>query len=596
MDRLGAADAALASTLLVFLINQLKKKERDWGDLYGLICNPTISSRASEYKALVNRHGGPRKFIEAHFPDKFKITASEIAMKQSPKKKVFDDVTNNNASPKGKGKKKNTVNTAESENTAPQIVTSQRYAGTAEKSFPKDIARDPEIPGLIAAGKMLHEHFYDSTKDSNKQTTPPLILSQAHRDDSPETGLFAFDKPTQRELYLNVNNPFCLITLGVQGSGKSHTSNVALENCLLKFDAPADKPIVKLKMPMAPLVLHFDRVEANLCESTGLARPNNAIETALQNLKIESASTHIEKVVVLVSPANWEARKKYYSSDIYEVKPLLFSWSSLDANQLRKLMRVDETGTQLYINVLLEKLRGYQRKGCLPEFNAFCKEMLGECTMQSQNAPLKQRIALLEEFIVESNKNKAMRKEHTDLIEHINSGVLVIADLTDPLLTPSEANGIFDVIVGQYRLKPLRCGKVLVCDEAHKYFATSTSAKEGLSKTIVETARLMRHEGMRIIVSTQSPCTMPPELLELATGVACHGFHSRDWYTYLASKLPLPEDGFQIVQNLSPGEALFYSKRSTDLADENDPAANASIIKVRHRITQDRGQSRRNGS
>lgn len=580
------------------------KNKRHWNDVQGSLCNPNIYPRDfKRYKDLLQKYDGLQELIETYFPDSFKTTDTYIARKKIIPKtpsnlEVLLKVTNN-ATKNKKGKEKISTENAESENAA--FVPSQReeYAGTAEKSFvsPKDKDNIDKEPELIDPEGILHDYFYDSMIGTNQRTAPPLLLSHARRDDSPETGFFAVEKRTEKKLFLNVHNPFCFIALGVQGKGKSHTCNVVLENCLLPFPAPTSDPIVKLECPLAPLVLHYDRVEANLCESTGLARPVNAIKTALQKLGPSNTSTHIQTAVILVSPANLKARKKYYSSELYEVKPLLFSWNSLDANQLRKLMRVDETGTQLYINVLLEKLRGYQRKGYLPQFNAFCKEMLDEITTPSQQSPLKQRINLLQEFIVESDKNKAMRKEHTDLIDHINSGVLVVADLTDPMLTSMEANSIFDVIVGQYRLKPLRCGKVLVCDEAHKYFGTNTSGKEGLSRTVVETARLMRHEGMRIIISTQSPCTMPPELLELATGVACHGFHSRDWYIYLASKLPLPEQGFQTVQSLSPGEALFYSNRSADLVDNDDLAAGAPfVIKVRPRITQDRGQSRTNGN
>lgn len=55
-------------------------------------------------------------------------------------------------------------------------------------------------------------------------------------------------------------------------------------------------------------------------------------------------------------------------------------------------------------------------------------------------------------------------------------------------------------------------------------------------------ARLMRHDGVRLVVSTQSPKALAPELLELVTLAALHHFHSPDWWNYLKSKLPLHED------------------------------------------------------
>jgi len=127
----------------------------------------------------------------------------------------------------------------------------------------------------------------------------------------------------------------------------------------------------------------------------------------------------------------------------------------------------------------------------------------------------------------------------------------------------------------------------------------------------------MRHEGVRVVVSTQSPLTMPPELLELSTVVACHGFFSQDWYAYLQKKLPLPEGGFDEVRNLPAGHALVFSKRivleatAANAADDEDGiddadfvghdqragprgVAAAMILNIRPRITKDLCASREN--
>lgn len=65
-------------------------------------------------------------------------------------------------------------------------------------------------------------------------------------------------------------------------------------------------------------------------------------------------------------------------------------------------------------------------------------------------------------------------------------------------------------------------------DGAQKYL----EGGDGLAHSIVDTVRLMRHEGIRVVVSTQSPLTMPPELLELSTVAVLHSFHSNDWFRY----------------------------------------------------------------
>jgi hypothetical protein len=204
----------------------------------------------------------------------------------------------------------------------------------------------------------------------------------------------------------------------------------------------------------------------------------------------------------------------------------------------------------------------------------------------------------------------------------VAGGTLVVADMTDPMLAPAEANGVFQVLLEQFRQKKTDCGKVVVCDEAHKYFDGKSKGGDGLAGAIVDTVRLMRHEGIRVIVSTQSPLTMPPELLELSSVAVCHNFHSIDWYKYMASKLPLAADGFSMVQALKPGEALMFaawaefgegvlrhdmisSDDDGDGDDDDDPAASGGgatvdhsdscfLLRVRPRITADRGASRHN--
>ena len=97
-------------------------------------------------------------------------------------------------------------------------------------------------------------------------------------------------------------------------------------------------------------------------------------------------------------------------------------------------------------------------------------------------------------------------------------GTLVVADMTDPMLAPAEANGVFQVLLEQFRLKKVDCGKVrktlswprswanfslshpclyfhgdtsigpiehllslqvVVCDEAHKYFVPKDGKAKG---------------------------------------------------------------------------------------------------------------------
>jgi hypothetical protein len=84
---------------------------------------------------------------------------------------------------------------------------------------------------------------------------------------------------------------------------------------------------------------------------------------------------------------------------------------------------------------------------------------------------------------------------------------------------------------------------------------------DGLSGAIVNMARLMRHDGIRLVVGTQSPLALVPELLELVTVAVIHRFHSKDWFSYLKVKIPLESAAWDRLLDLNPGEALVFASR-----------------------------------
>ena len=145
------------------------------------------------------------------------------------------------------------------------------------------------------------------------------------------------------------HSPFCLCVCGVQGAGKSHTLQVVLESCLIPF--AFENNTVKLNQPMAALMFHYDQSESNVCEATGIVKLNPKLSSR-KDLNIPQ----LPKVVVLVSPTFYKQRRKFYglsdnadsdgdeNGGDFDVQPLLFSWSTLDAVQLRSLLHIEEKG------------------------------------------------------------------------------------------------------------------------------------------------------------------------------------------------------------------------------------------------------------
>jgi len=230
--------------------------------------------------------------------------------------------------------------------------------------------------------------FTNSSKKFRDRKVPLLSEKSASDNTIVGSSILGFNAEDSASLdgsdnavFMNTTDPFCAVCIGVQGAGKSHSMNVILENCMLNTVQTNGRTIVSSPQPMCGLVLHYDQSESNCCESVGLNAPATPL-ALLSELKVP-------RLVVLVSPTYYIQRKAFYG-DTCEVIPLLFDWDTLTATQLKKLMRLTDSDAQLYVSVILNKLREYQRKNKIPSFEDFLKEVMLLCDVRGQSAPLKQ--------------------------------------------------------------------------------------------------------------------------------------------------------------------------------------------------------------
>jgi len=289
-----------------------------------------------------------------------------------------------------------------------------------------------------------------------------------HLNARPTASLTARGQAPASDVYINVTDPFCLIAVGVQGSGKSHTTACILESCLLPFP-----PVTGVRQPMACMVCHYDQSDANCCEATGLGQPSPKIARILAAYGFDTPAPSLsdDRLLVLCSPSFYKQRAKYYAG-VCEVRPLLFRWSRLKAQQLKMLMKLDESSTQLYVAVMLDMLRGYQRHEKVPAYQDFIRQLENLCST-SQSGPLKQRFQLLSSFVYEADVNEELRKVGADLADVMTAGRMIVVDLTDPMVSPADANGVFQVLLETFRFKQIpRAGKLVAFDEAHRYSLT----------------------------------------------------------------------------------------------------------------------------
>eukprot|EP00633_Aureoumbra_lagunensis_P004207 CAMPEP_0197308388 /NCGR_PEP_ID=MMETSP0891-20130614/6745_1 /TAXON_ID=44058 ORGANISM="Aureoumbra lagunensis, Strain CCMP1510" /NCGR_SAMPLE_ID=MMETSP0891 /ASSEMBLY_ACC=CAM_ASM_000534 /LENGTH=502 /DNA_ID=CAMNT_0042792739 /DNA_START=246 /DNA_END=1754 /DNA_ORIENTATION=- len=462
-------------------------------------------------------------------------------------------------------------------------IESDNEEDISASSYSEDIQKTVQLETAPTLDEVIR------TSDGNPNSGPIVGLKWLNSQVNAHAGVLGVVKNHQKQYaFLNVGEPFCAVITGVQGAGKSHSFNVILENCLVRFPRPAYCPLIRLPCKkLCGLVCHYDRCQWNCPESCGLSKMIDETKAA--------------NVIILVSPDFYQQRRKFYG-DNFDVRPLLFKWSKLDAAQLRTLMRLNDDDQQLYVATMLDKLRSFQRENRKPAFPDFITSIETDMSSKGQIGPLRQRLRLLEALVFESERNKEFCEQlneddlSIELDDIVTEGTLVVADLTDPMLASDEANGIFTVLLDNFRQLHRGFGKIVAFDEAHRYLSRSST---GLSSSILDTVRLMRHEGIRILLSTQSPEALPTELLELVSLAIIHRFQSPSWFNYLSSKLPLTiarnnqEMTFQQAMNLAPGHALVFT--ASNALDMTDQSATIFELAIRNRLTQDFGASRRHG-
>ncbi|KAF5369965.1 hypothetical protein D9758_001180 [Tetrapyrgos nigripes] len=394
-----------------------------------------------------------------------------------------------------------------------------------------------------------------------------------------------FDDP---RLYLNTNAPFSAVVCGVQGSGKSHTVSLMLENMLVT-GSPA---LGCLEKPLSGLVLHFGEG----------GKGSNPCEAAWVGLS-DDRSVKPPPVKVYVSKSSLETMKNVYrpltTRGNVTVEPLLFQESELDAQAFLSMMAVGSSASApLYVQIILSILRdlgeNFSYQGLLRQL-----EVKKKSFNSAQLSGLEQRMSLLTSFIT---SKKPTKKTGSAIAPRFAKGQLTIIDLSDPFLDPASACGLFEVIIRLFIRAEVSTGKVLVVDEAHKYLSVDQDSS-ALTAALLGLARQQRHLAMRLIISTQEPTVVPPVLLDLCTISILHRFSSVAWWNHLIKHVSadLSDDGaFDKVVKLKTGEAIVLTPSglgtfACDDLENNRVVARFGrrylVIKTRKRVTVDGGAS-----
>ncbi|KAK6499524.1 hypothetical protein TWF506_004154 [Arthrobotrys conoides] len=418
-----------------------------------------------------------------------------------------------------------------------------------------------------------------------------------YRGNSQATLGFPYPEALEEDMvFLNTNTPFTTFICGLQGSGKSHSLSVIMENCLIQ-----NPSLGVLHRPLAAVVFYFSPFTpldtGKPCEVAYLAAP--AVNSTAP---AGSYLARARKVTVLVSRSNLENMKRVYEKiPGVTVYPLLLKSSQLTAKTMLHLMSVQEDNTSLYLAVVTRLLRDMAAEGGF-NYEKFKTQLSTEPFSASQWALLDLRLELLESFLgAEGNANPFDASE----------GSITIVDLTCPFVDPETACVLFSICLDLFCSSPSTTGKIVALDEAHK-FMSQTASSQQFAKSVIQNIRLQRHLGLRTIISTQDP-HVHPELLELASFIIMHRFDSPRWFNTLRKYVGFHNtvegydvaeelgtggpaaESFNLIMSLNAGQALVYCPRllTVDYREGKEMIVRLGtrliVMQVRKRLTLDGG-------
>ena len=186
-----------------------------------------------------------------------------------------------------------------------------------------------------------------------------------------------------------------------------------------------------------------------------------------------------------------------------------------------------------------------------------------------------QRIQFAEDYI----------QDGTKLQQYLKPGRLVIVDLRDEFIEKEEALGLFVVMLnifsGVKTVDGQAFNKFIVFDEAHKYMDDKK-----LVEAITTAIREMRHKGVSIMIASQDPVKLAPEIIELSSVIMLHRFNSPAWVSHMKKAVTaLGNLSASEMASLGSGEAYLWATKASDKMVTTRPIK----ISIRPRVTKHGG-------
>lgn len=404
------------------------------------------------------------------------------------------------------------------------------------------------------------------TNMNHKKPSADLFLGSESA--TPQFGIIGQTASNHRMIALDLNGCNTISLFGVQGAGKSYTIGVVTEMMLKQFSN-----VNLLPSPLASVIFHYSETMDYAPEFTSMIYPNDEAGQ-LAKLKdiygIEPGS--IYDVVLLTTESKLDERKAEYPN--LEVHAIGFDSKELQVPDWLFLLGAVGNDS-VYIKEFKQILKRTRNDLTLKNIKAGVKG--NQFLSSSQKDRALQRIQFAEEYI----------RDGVKLQQYLKPGRLVIVDLRDEYIEKDEALGLFVVMLnifsGVKTVNGHAFNKFIVFDEAHKYMDDKK-----LVEAITTAIREMRHKGVSIMIASQDPVKLAPEIIELSSVIMLHRFNSPSWVQHMKKAVTaLGNLSATEMAALGSGEAYLWATKASDKTVTTRPIK----IIIRPRVTKHGGDT-----
>lgn len=415
----------------------------------------------------------------------------------------------------------------------------------------------------------------ESVEVSNRPAVPDKNYREPKADvflgselETKQFGIIGQTATNHRNIALDLNGCNTISLFGVQGAGKSYTIGVVTEMMLKQFSN-----VNKLPSPLASVIFHYSETMDYAPEFTSMIYPNDEAGQLAKLKDVYGVEPGcIDDVVLLTTESKLEERQADYPN--LEVHAIGFDSKELQVPDWLFLLGAVGNDS-VYIKEFKQILKRTRNDLTLKNIKAGVKG--NSYLSNSQKDRAMQRIQFAEEYIRDGEK----------LQRYLKPGRLVIVDLRDEYIEKDEALGLFVVMLnifsGVKTVNGQAFNKFIVFDEAHKYMDDRK-----LVEAITTAIREMRHKGVSIMIASQDPVKLAPEIIELSSVIMLHRFNSPAWVQHMKKAVTaLGNLSATEMASLGSGEAYLWASKASDKTVTTRPIK----ISIRPRITKHGGDT-----